>query len=132
MIDAIIAPGKCFLLPIPNQEHQHLFVIITEINPTTGDMIIVSISTVDSDRFDRTTIIHAGDHPFIKHDSYVRYQDARFYSSTQLMELYRLKKAVMLDDMPAPIMEKIISGVTRSNRTKFEISDYFLGKLLGE
>ena len=126
---ANITPGSCFILPFPNEDHKHLFIIISKVDEKTGNVVIVSVTTIDSKKIDSTTVLAAGDHPFIKHDSYVDYYNARTLLITHLFDLIKQKKAVVQDPVSPDILERVISGVTKSSRTKFDIRDMFLDDL---
>ena len=121
-----ITPGSCFLLPIPNNDYKHLFVVIANLNPSTGSIVIVSITTIDSDKCDKTTKLDIGDHPFIKHASYVNYYNARIIGIDRIQELISNQKAFELERMNPDLLKRIISGVTQSNKTKYEIREIFM------
>jgi hypothetical protein len=79
-------PGQTFLLPKPGRI-EHLWVVLTYPN-AEGLSICVNITTRRFDS-DDTLILQPGDHPFIKHESTVHYEDARFMDLslvTQLLE----------------------------------------------
>ena len=71
------ALGDTFILPKPRQQTEHLWVLITKVDPKTGQAIMVNITT-QRPHSDTTTILCVGDHPFIQKPSVVFYADARF------------------------------------------------------
>ena len=54
----------------------HLHIIVAESSPEdSASIMLVYLSSVDSDYKDRTTIIEIGEHPFVTRSSWVRYQN---------------------------------------------------------
>ena len=61
----------------PGQQTEHLWVLITSVDPKSGQALMVNITTRRPHSPDTTTILNVGDHPFIKNPSVVFYADAR-------------------------------------------------------
>jgi hypothetical protein len=72
--------GDTFLLPSPGCATEHLWIVVT-VPDAKRSAICVNVTSSDPDR---TTELSAGDHPFIKHPSVVRYRDARQLNLTPL------------------------------------------------
>ncbi len=70
------ALGDTIVLPKPGQETEHLWVLITNPNPATHEALMVNLTT-QRPHSDSTTILHIGDHPFVKKPSVLFYADAR-------------------------------------------------------
>jgi len=75
--------GECLLIPSGPNSYQHLFTILVNpcILPNRGNkpqVLSVGISSIRTNiPYDNACIIRQGEHPFVQHDSYVRYRDAR-------------------------------------------------------
>jgi hypothetical protein len=54
----------------------HLWILITDPNPDTGEAVMVNVTTKQS-YSDTTVTLKVGDHPYIRHDSTIFYADAR-------------------------------------------------------
>lgn len=72
--------GATFLIPAPGLGNTHLWVVAT---PPDPDCILVSLTTLRFDR-DQTVVLHAGDHPFVRHQTVVLYSDARIVRADAL------------------------------------------------
>lgn len=68
--------GDSFMLPKPGHETEHLWVLNTKPDPATHEAIMVSVTT-QRPHSDTTTILHVGDHPFVRKPSVIHYADAR-------------------------------------------------------
>jgi hypothetical protein len=55
---------------------EHLWVIVTDVDPTTNKAVCVNVTTLQS-HSDKTCVLKPGDHRFIKHDSVIKFSDAR-------------------------------------------------------
>ncbi len=77
------------MLPKPGQNTEHLWVLITQADPATGEAIMVNITT-QRPHSDTTTILVAGEHPFVRNPSVVFYADARMVDTALLDQaIYR-------------------------------------------
>ncbi len=54
----------------------HLWIVINEPRAHEGNALLVNVSTLRP-RADTTCVLRSGEHPFIKHESYVRFRSAR-------------------------------------------------------
>lgn len=68
--------GDTFLIPKSAKAIEHLWVIVTEVDPVTNNAICVNVTSKQS-HSDTTVVLVAGDHRFIRHDSVIMYADAR-------------------------------------------------------
>ena len=111
--------------PSNDQDRMHLFIILT--NPSTEKKlnIIVSISTYTGWPNDPTCILNQGDHPFIRHKSYVLYSKAKIFKSKKLTRGVQDGKLVPKDPIDQSVFEKIVVGLMVSERTPKKIKDFF-------
>ena len=68
--------GDTMMLPKPGHEKEHLWALITSPDPESGDAVMVNLTT-QRPHSDTTTIIQAGEHPFVDRPTVVFYADAR-------------------------------------------------------
>jgi hypothetical protein len=68
--------GDAFLLPKSSADTEHLWIIVTEVDAVNSKAVCVNVTT-RRPHSDLTAILKVGDHPFIKHESVINYQDAR-------------------------------------------------------
>src|SRR5687767_10972697 len=70
----MVRRGDTFQAKLPPS---HLWLVITTPTGPKDEFVFVNITTVHgTPEEDHTCILRAGDHPFVKHDSWVRYGDA--------------------------------------------------------
>ena len=62
--------GDSFMLPKPGQDTEHLWVLITRPHPQTRVAIMVNVTT-QRPHSDTTTILPAGEHPFVQKPSVI-------------------------------------------------------------
>jgi hypothetical protein len=105
--------GDSFMLPKPGHETEHLWVLITNPDPATHEAIMVNVTT-QRPHSDTTTILNAGDHPFVQKPSVIFYADARVVD-TRLLDaaVQRGAYAGHAAFQPA-VIARIQAGVTAS------------------
>jgi len=93
-------------------EH-HLWLIVNEPSAHSGVALIVNVSTLRLGA-ETTCVVQAGDHPFVKHDSYVRYGSARKVKGTDLAEA--VKKGLLKPHQAASnaFLAKVRAGAKAS------------------
>ena len=108
----MVSPGKAFLLRNPNYPTEHLFIVIA-INK--DEALLVNITSND---VDQTCILGKGDHPFIKHQSYVNYKDAMLAKISLLKEYLKLSPGKLQNDVSPALLLKIKEGAANSPNFK--------------
>jgi len=107
--------------PEHDPDRMHLFIVLTD--PITGKklVLIASLSSIyDGVPYDRTCILEAGEHQFIRHRSYID------YSKLTIVEAGKLSKGVQTGvfsnkgPMSEDIVNRIVDGVFVSKRTPRE------------
>ncbi len=56
--------GDTIILPKPGAEKEHLWVVVTNPDPNTGEVIMVNLTT-QRPHSDTTTVLLPGEHPFL-------------------------------------------------------------------
>ena len=80
-------------LLMPSGADSHLYVVLNEPKPFAGYgsqpcVVLVNVSTVRQGvRHDKTCVLDAGCHPFVKKDSYVVYRSARIERVSHVQRL---------------------------------------------
>jgi hypothetical protein len=121
-------PGDCLLIETNKEAgniKSHLFVIILQAENNTKNTIIVNIQTVRDGKFDKTVILHKGDHPFIDKDSYVNYRLAKIVSLVDLNQKISDGTAVVKEPLDKEIFQKICEGICKSSRTPIEVVEMY-------
>lgn len=123
-----------FLIPsitADGLDKKHLHVALTDpVDPDNriAQILLVGIASIRPDEppgYDKTCVLKPGDHPFIKHDSYVVYGKAVII---ELRDLYRnLANGTITpkEIMRADIFARVAAGVETSRMTQNHIVDFF-------
>lgn len=98
---------------VKNQYGFHLHVVVAEASPNNSAFIfLVYISSSDIPAKDTTTLIQAGEHPFIDRPSWVRYQNVLICARDEIERL-------IIDDygkVSPELLDRIQGGVLDSER----------------
>lgn len=111
--------------PEHDPDRMHLFIVLTD--PVTGDklVLIASLCSVCGGvPYDKTCVLEAGEHQFIRHKSYID------YSKLNIVEAGKLSKGVQTGvfmnkgPMSEDVVNRIIDGVFVSKRTPRESKEF--------
>lgn len=121
-------PKATLLIPsgsANNPDKKHFFVILTKQN-NHGELLIVSLSSIKPGNFhDKTCLLYPGDHPFIRHDSYVNYRHARIEAERRLRLGIRDGKFIPHDPFGDEIFFRICQGIMESRFTAHKIKEFY-------
>ncbi len=116
-------PKATLLVATPksgNQNLKHLFIILT--NPVNNEIITVNLSTCKTKFYDKSCILNKGDHPFIKHKSYIAYHHSKILTITKLKSM-TIKQLQPVSDN---VFQRIISGLLQSKQTPNKIKQFYI------
>jgi hypothetical protein len=118
--------------PAHDLARNHLFVLLT--NPVeqiiddvkVKNTLLTSISSVPANSpFDSTCILNLGDHPFIRHDSYVFYAMSRIETTQSLIDGVDAGTFTHKEIMDESVAARICAGLTESPHTTRRILDFY-------
>ncbi len=118
-------PQKKGTLLVPSGSKNHLYVIVTD-SCAENRQLLVNVSTIYPETYyDNTCVIEAGEHPFIKHSSYIVYRQARIDRTEHLIKcvngwVFRPSQPVSDD-----LLERISKGFLSSHHVSRLIKNYF-------
>lgn len=97
----------------------HLHVICSDIffSSQKGalSVLAVNVSSVKEGLpYDNSCVLKAGDHPLIKHESYVYYKEAVVYKVDLLRQRIEEGEVVIQEDVTEKVFERIIDGFRTS------------------
>lgn len=118
--------GGTFLLPKPVNSTPHLWVVLTD--PDDGHPPHVAIVNLTSSEVDRTVVLVPGDHAFVKHETFIYYEDAKIAPAGKLPEAVTIGIASHNDDCSPELLERIQAGVFASPHCPPKIREYCQGK----
>ena len=112
--------GDTFLGGAEVHGEDHLWVIINEPSAHAGVALIVNVSTLRPNA-ETTCIVHPGEHPFNRHDSYVRFGSGRAVKVADLAEA--VKKRLLKPHQAAAkaLLEKARAGAKASPQLAGEL-----------
>mgnify|MGYP001025023401 CR=1 FL=1 len=124
----VIEAGTTLFLPTgPAHDpgRKHLFIVLTmprsidAAESATLCVPMVSLSSIPKDRpYDATCVLHVGDHPFIKHDSYVAYSLAIYPPLSTLQDKIRRGECEIAQPLTPSILKRVYEGVFISRHVK--------------
>jgi len=115
--------------PVHDKDRKHLFVILAN-HPTSdtheSSVLLVSVSSIKPEiPYDNACILNPGDHPFIKHNSFVVYARARIENTNAILRGVNDGKLIPQEPMSQPVFDRICAGLTVSIHTPRNIRDFF-------
>lgn len=132
---SLFLPLKRATLLIPSGpqgdlDRKHLFILMTD--PYQNDansarfILMVSLSTIRNGvPYDPTCILHSGDHPFIKHDSYVVYQKARLECADKILRGVKSGQLTPYDPVDKNVFARISKGIQESRLTSPKLLEFY-------
>ena len=115
-------PGATLLMPSgpeDDPDRMHLFVVLTNPFDDMGDgiqkVLLVSFSSIrDYYTHDPACVLNPGDHPFVKHESFVVYKRAIIVEANKLIEGVRKNVFSSHTPMSESVLSKIRQGLESS------------------
>ncbi|MCK5425453.1 MAG: hypothetical protein KAI89_08775 [Emcibacter sp.] len=104
-------------------DKKHLFVICND-TCTDGMNLIVPLVTWKNSYSDDTCVLNVGDHPFIKHRSYIQYRFTRLVTAEDLMVGINNNAFTRHSDFMEFYFLKIKNGIVRSKQTPRQFKKY--------
>lgn len=130
----IPAAKATVLIPTPTERKpdlRHLFIVLNNamkgLHATIEDGVIATgVTSIQQGRYyDNSCVLYRGDHPFIRHDSYVNYVNCKVYSAAALLRGIKDGKLIPRGPMDDVVFARVLYGVLKSPRTPQEIQDAF-------
>ena len=120
----MLALGDTVLIPKPGQDKSHLWVVVTAVNPQSGEVIIVNFTT-ERPHSDKTLVIQPGEHRFVDRPTVVFYSDARFTQLAKLEAAVNQGIANQHDPLDPALLKRVQAGLLASPRTPAKIKTAF-------
>ena len=112
--------------PAHDPERKHLFIVLTDpaqlLDYSGKQSLLVGVATLQADLpHDPTCLLHAGDHEFIRHRSYVHYARALIEPSQSILNGVKkgvlVPKATLVDDIFARVCKGLAESRFTAKRT---------------
>ena len=101
----------------------HLWVLLPD-PAADGISVIVSVTTLRHNA-DQTVILRPGDHPFMRHPSFVLFADSQFVSTVELGKWIETGLARSHQPFSTKLLTVVLDGVMASDFTPKKIIDFF-------
>lgn len=118
----MINPGDAFLGGEQAHGTHHLWIVIYVPKIPTERAVLINVSKRRPND-DSTCILKPGEHPFIKTDSYVRYQSATTPTLHQLQQAVQSGLLTRQPSASAALLAKLMAGAKASVRLPAEIRE---------
>jgi len=100
---------------------EHLYIILTNI--FEGQVLLVNITTKSKPSDDETCILQAREHRFIRHESFVFYQESILLDEAEFKEKFENNKR--LGPLNKNAFQRVCDGLYESNRTREKVKDFY-------
>ncbi len=116
--------GGSLLAIAATVDHLHFICSNPFFNLHTGEMSVVAVnisSVREGKPYDKTCVLREGDHPFIRHDSFVYYRGAVIFRVEKLKYGIQAGEITVLDDVSETVLQKVLEGFRLSPFTPNKI-----------
>lgn len=111
-----VAQRDCFRIPSGPGNQQHLFVVLTDPAKHDGVLLVNATSCHPGVPDDPSCYLHVGDHPFIRHQSYVLYSKARYILKARLSIEIASQNFIPHSPQINPIVfARVLAGIVSPN-----------------
>jgi hypothetical protein len=110
-------------LLIPSGPSDHLFIVCND-TCNLGANLLVNVSSCH-DNSDPTCILDVGDHPFIRHPSFVFYAKAVIQYAAGIEKGFADGRLLPQPDLAEAVFERVVAGITVSLDTSPKVARYF-------
>ena len=93
---------------------EHLWIVISLPQDDPDHVVIVNLTSHDSQEKDGSCVLNIGDHPWIRHATSVRYRDARITRDADLDLLVTDGKLKKLQPASKELLDKIFYGAQKT------------------
>ncbi len=116
------------LIPSGSSDHLHFICSDPVFYPELSRdcVLMVNISTIKPDlHFDQTCILDAGDHPFVKHPSFVYYKKSDIFGADSISRNVADGTFSAHQECGDLVFEKILAGFNTSKEVRLKIKKFF-------
>ncbi len=100
-------------LLVTHESYNHLYVICSDPAVDSDRILMVSLTTFRA-KEEICCMVAAGEHPFVKHRSCIRYKDARIASARELAILLSSPQMTQREPVSAELLARIRRGAYES------------------
>lgn len=116
--------------PENDPDRKHLFILLTDpadAGSGVKAVLMVSLSSIKPGLpYDPACVLHSGDHPFVKKDSFVVYQKSRIEDADKVLRGVKDGKLVPQAPMDTAVFARICKGLEDSRLTPPKMLRFYL------
>lgn len=101
----------------------HLWFILTDPEGPMRRVVAVMLQSAQSFT-DKTVILEAGDHPFVKHASSIHYSTTKFFKVKRIVRAMKRGLCHLHDNLSQSLLKRAQEGLLVSARTPQAFKDY--------
>ncbi len=98
------------------------------VSPDNLHVALASITSDKSDRVvDRACLIAAGEHPSVRHASFIAYNHTEILEVAEIRQLMDTGQCTQADIFAPALLQRIVAGAVASNRTPEKVVKFVQG-----
>ncbi len=105
----------------------HLWIIISDPSIDPDNVLIVNLTSLTASK-DQSCILRRGDHPWIRHDTCVNYQDSQVTTLRKLIAARDGNALLLNAPLDSAILKKIREDSLKSTKMPLEHADILIGQ----
>jgi hypothetical protein len=103
--------------PVNDLDKKHLFIIVTDACKS-HQHILIPVCSIKEERYtDMTCVLTAGEHEFLKIDSYIHYALTKQKHIEALKQGIANGNFILKDDVSDPVFKRVCDGIVASKHT---------------
>jgi hypothetical protein len=112
--------------PEHDPNRKHLFILLTDPPNADSEVLLVSLASVQEHLpYDSTCLLYPGDHPFIRHKSYVNYAYARIEPVGKLVNGVKQRLFDPQGTLDETVFARVCKGLLESRHTTPKIRKFY-------
>jgi hypothetical protein len=118
------SPYEMAGLLMPYNDAPHLFAVMNDPCPD-GQCLVLMVTTLKAGRYhDPACLLNVGDHPFIRHPSWIAYRIAETPRAAHVGNMVDKKLFIPRDDWTPAVFNRLAAGIYNSDDTRGGIIKY--------
>ena len=109
----VLRAGSTFLFRPPGQSKFHLWLVLTDADNPTDEVVAVMVRTV-ARYTDPTVILEPHDHPFIGHESSVHYSSATYFKVSSILKALKHGHCHLKANLSSTTLSRVRAGLIDS------------------
>ena len=109
--------GFCFLGE-PEGGKRHLKIVLSEPNRDKLVVVVTVTSLREAKWKDTSCVLREGDHPFIRHDSFVAFSKAQVVPALEILRKLHSGELVRKEELEPAVFDRVLAAAKASRRMR--------------